>query len=299
MMELVDCVDLHLEESNEARRIYPWMGPWGYPQAKPLVWGHPVLSAFATGKAVGITRMRTKNGHHIGQCPHSAKLLAFVFAVELRPRCAQLRPRQQYLFTLDPLTISLYSPSSTTRPYSLSKTHLPPITTMASETARTPFPVTVHPFTSPTANACAYETGPSSAQHALVFIGGLTGGPHTLDLSHLSSALAQSPALDYALWEFRMRSSYSGFGYSSLANDVEDIAALVQYLRGIGKKKIVLMGASTGMSSLRVSTNPSLFARSGINWVGGCRVRGLSRVHQPRQTTNPSGGWVYPAKPSF
>ncbi len=119
---------------------------------------------------------------------------------------------------------------------------------MASGTGRTPFSVTVHPFTSPTANSCTYERGPSSAQNALVFISGLTGGPHTLDLNHLSSALAQSPALDYSLWEFRMRSSYSGFGYSSLANDVEDIAALVQYLRGIGKKKIVLMGASTGMS---------------------------------------------------
>jgi hypothetical protein len=43
-----------------------------------------------------------------------------------------------------------------------------------------------------------------------------------------------------------MRSSYAGFGYSSLANDVEDTAALVRYLRGIGKEKIVLMGSSTG-----------------------------------------------------
>ena len=42
--------------------------------------------------------------------------------------------------------------------------------------------------------------------------------------------------------------SYSGFGYSSLANDVEDMAALVRYLRGIGKQKIILMGASTGTS---------------------------------------------------
>lgn len=43
-----------------------------------------------------------------------------------------------------------------------------------------------------------------------------------------------------------MRSSYTGFGYSSLANDVEDIAALVTYLKGRDKKKIVLMGSSTG-----------------------------------------------------
>jgi hypothetical protein len=62
--------------------------------------------------------------------------------------------------------------------------------------------------------------------------------------------LKQSPELDYSLWEFRMRSSYTGFGYSSLANDVEDTAALVTYLRGIGKKKIVLIGSSSGMFPL-------------------------------------------------
>ncbi|GAB1309973.1 UPF0619 GPI-anchored membrane protein [Madurella fahalii] len=109
-----------------------------------------------------------------------------------------------------------------------------------------PFPVTIHPFRSPTRNACAYERGPSSARNALVFIGGLTDGPHTADVNFLVTMLEQSQQLGYSLWEFRMRSSYSGFGYSSLANDVEDIAALVHYLRGIGKEKIVLMGASTG-----------------------------------------------------
>ncbi|KXX74294.1 hypothetical protein MMYC01_208559 [Madurella mycetomatis] len=111
--------------------------------------------------------------------------------------------------------------------------------------ASTPFPVTVHPFSSPTPNACAYERGPS-ARNAFVFIGGLTDGPHTADVNFLATMLEQSPQVNYSLWEFRMRSSFSGFGYSSLANDVEDIAALVQYLRGIGKEKIVLMGISTG-----------------------------------------------------
>lgn len=108
-----------------------------------------------------------------------------------------------------------------------------------------PFQLTVHPFSSPTHDSCAYERGFSTAKNALVFIGGLTTGPHATSLAALAKMLEQSP-LDYSLWEFRMRSSYSGFGYSSIANDVEDTAALVQYLRGIGKKKIVLMGASTG-----------------------------------------------------
>lgn len=53
--------------------------------------------------------------------------------------------------------------------------------------------------------------------------------------------------LGYSIWEFRMRSSYTGFGYSSLANDVEDITALLQYLKGLGKETVVLMGSSTGM----------------------------------------------------
>jgi hypothetical protein len=109
-----------------------------------------------------------------------------------------------------------------------------------------PFQLTVHPFPSPTHDACAYERGSSSAKNALVFIGGLTTGPHATNLAALVKMLEGSP-LDYSLWEFRMRSSYSGFGYSSIANDVEDTAALVKYLRAIGKDKIVLMGASTGV----------------------------------------------------
>jgi len=43
-----------------------------------------------------------------------------------------------------------------------------------------------------------------------------------------------------------MRSSYTGFGYSSLANDAADISSLVTYLRTLGKTKIVLLGHSTG-----------------------------------------------------
>lgn len=112
-----------------------------------------------------------------------------------------------------------------------------------------PFPVTVHPFPSPTPDSCAYERGSSSARNALVFIGGMTAGPQTTDLTYLAKMLESSDTLDFSLWEFRMRSSYSGFGYSSLANDVEDTAALVKYLRSIGKEKIVLMGSSTGLSS--------------------------------------------------
>jgi hypothetical protein len=110
-----------------------------------------------------------------------------------------------------------------------------------------PFAVTVHPFSSPTPSSCAYERGNSSSRNALVYIGGLTSGPHSTPfIETLVSALQHTEDADYSLWEFRMRSSYTGFGHSSLANDVEDTTALVKYLHTLGKEKIVLMGSSTG-----------------------------------------------------
>ena len=119
--------------------------------------------------------------------------------------------------------------------------------------ASTPFSVTVHPFPSPTPSSCAYERGNASSCNALVFIGGLTSGPHaTSQLESLVQVLQDDADLDYSFWEFRMRSSYTGFGYSSLANDVEDISALVKYLRDLGKEKIVLLGSSTGPSIIGV-----------------------------------------------
>lgn len=111
-----------------------------------------------------------------------------------------------------------------------------------------PFPVNVHPFPSPTPSSCAYELGDPTSHNALICIGGLTSGPHTSSLpSSLLSSLQAAPSLSYSIWEFRMRSSYTGFGYSSLANDVEDISALVTYVRRVGKGKVVLCGSSTGL----------------------------------------------------
>jgi hypothetical protein len=125
--------------------------------------------------------------------------------------------------------------------------------------ASKPFAVTVHPFTSPTHSACAYERGDTSSRNAIVFLGGLTCGPHTTpELETLVERLQSNPELSYSFWEFRMRSSYTGFGYSSLANDVEDVSALVQYLREQGKEKIVLLGSSTGKSSTPCAPDKSL-----------------------------------------
>ncbi|KAH6890516.1 hypothetical protein B0T10DRAFT_605996 [Thelonectria olida] len=110
-----------------------------------------------------------------------------------------------------------------------------------------PFTVVVHPFESETRHSCGYEIGNTKARNALVVIGGLTDGPHTVPVVRpLAKFIEQAQDLDYSIFEFRMRSSFTGFGQSNLSNDVADTSAFVKYLRGLGKEKIVLMGHSTG-----------------------------------------------------
>lgn len=116
-----------------------------------------------------------------------------------------------------------------------------------SAAAPAPFPVTVHPFKSPTPYSCAYEQGSSSSKNALVFIGGLGDGPHTVPYVHrVAKELESWTKLSYSVFETRLRSSFGGFGYRRLQDDAADISALVKYLHGIGKQKVVLMGHSTG-----------------------------------------------------
>ncbi|KAJ0158095.1 UPF0613 protein PB24D3.06c [Colletotrichum tanaceti] len=110
----------------------------------------------------------------------------------------------------------------------------------------TPLSCAVHLYESPTSHASAYEIGPSAASNAILFIGGLGDGPHTVLYTQSLAKHLERKGQDWSVFEIRMRSSFSGYGYSSLKNDVEDISALVRYLRGIGKKKIILMGHSTG-----------------------------------------------------
>ncbi|OAA58760.1 hypothetical protein ISF_06543 [Cordyceps fumosorosea ARSEF 2679] len=113
--------------------------------------------------------------------------------------------------------------------------------------APSPFSVTVHPYRSRVSGSCAYELGPTTAKNAIVFIGGLFDGPHTVPYARtVAKFVEEAKDLDYSLFEIRMRSSFTGFGMSSLKQDVEDISALVKYLRSIGREKVVLFGHSTG-----------------------------------------------------
>ncbi|KAK4172031.1 hypothetical protein QBC36DRAFT_364109 [Triangularia setosa] len=128
-----------------------------------------------------------------------------------------------------------------------------------------PFKVVVHPLPSDSSDKThgpaltAYEYEPFSSLNALVFIHGLTAGPHTTDLTHLQAALPS----EYSIWELRMRSSYSGWGYSSLDNDVRDLSQLVRYLReDLKKPRIVFMGASTGcQDALEYNNHPGQLPR--------------------------------------
>ncbi|OTB06827.1 hypothetical protein M426DRAFT_9258 [Hypoxylon sp. CI-4A] len=120
------------------------------------------------------------------------------------------------------------------------------------------FTVTVHPFDSPTEHASAYEIGLSNATNALVFIGGLGDGPHTVPYPRAIAKRLESEAeLSYSVFEFRLTSSFNGFGFARLADDVADISALVKYLRSIGKQHVVLMGHSTGSQDCMEYTSPS------------------------------------------
>lgn len=121
--------------------------------------------------------------------------------------------------------------------------------------ATKPFPVTVHPYPSKVKHACAYELGSGPARNALIFVGGLGDGPHTVPyIRTVAAKIEADSSLSYSVFEIRIRSSFCGFGWNNLAKDVQDISSLVKYLRGIGKEKVVLMGHSTGSQVCASST---------------------------------------------
>ena len=82
-----------------------------------------------------------------------------------------------------------------------------------------------------------------SSNNTLIFIGGLGDGLLTVPYT---PSLAQN-LQNYCLAELLISSSYTGFGTSSLSQDVVEIAQCVKYFRQLRPDgKIVLMGHSTG-----------------------------------------------------
>ncbi|KAK3995983.1 hypothetical protein QBC44DRAFT_318888 [Cladorrhinum sp. PSN332] len=120
----------------------------------------------------------------------------------------------------------------------------------------TPIPTLTHTFpsTSPQSPSSTLQLlqhlttslTPPPLTHALIFLGGLGDTP--LSIPYVRS-LATSPVSlsEYTIFELRLSSSSSAFGYSSLKQDASEIRDCVLYLRSVlGVQKIVLMGHSTG-----------------------------------------------------
>ncbi|KAL6944956.1 hypothetical protein ACO0QE_002398 [Hanseniaspora vineae] len=81
---------------------------------------------------------------------------------------------------------------------------------------------------------------------ALIFIGGLTDGLLTVPyVPALSKRVAKE--CGYSTFQIQFKSSFAGWGTSSLDQDIKDMESLVKYLQNqIGVSKIVIMGHSTG-----------------------------------------------------
>lgn len=110
-----------------------------------------------------------------------------------------------------------------------------------------PYSTIVHHFDSPTPHTFAYETGSPYADNAIIFIGGLGDGPHTIPyVQAVARHFEGDRVARFSVFEIRMASSFDGFGFSSLDRDIADIEGLVTYLRKLGRRKIVLFGHSTG-----------------------------------------------------
>lgn len=133
-----------------------------------------------------------------------------------------------------------------------------------------PFPVMVHPFHSDTINhACLYELVPPAAwssspkKNALLFIGGLGDGPHTVPMIRsVAEEMHERKLRDWSVFEIRLSSSFNQWGFSDLDSDAKEIGEAVKHLKGkMGKAKVVLMGHSTGCQV----RSPRLLARMRAN----------------------------------
>lgn len=158
--------------------------------------------------------------------------------------------------------------------------------------SNTPFTVNVHQFPSKARNSCAYELGSSSSRNAVIFIAGLGDGPHSVQVTR--TVAKHLEPLGYSTFEFRMRSSYTGFGTSSLKNDVEDISSLVKYLRSLGKEKIVLFGHSTGCQVLAIPGRCPFVVHLLI-----ILYSGLHGILKLCETWKSPGGWLCAPLASF
>jgi pimeloyl-ACP methyl ester carboxylesterase len=94
----------------------------------------------------------------------------------------------------------------------------------------------------------AFEVAPSSTSastptNLLLWIGGLTDTYHSVSYVY---TLASSLPPSWSLAQVNLSSAASGWGISSLSQDVAELSSLIHHFRTQGKEKVVIMGHSTG-----------------------------------------------------
>ncbi|RAH64403.1 putative esterase [Aspergillus aculeatinus CBS 121060] len=109
-------------------------------------------------------------------------------------------------------------------------------------------PGILHPY-APRLVAFEYIRGSRPKPHTLIFIGGLSDGLHTVD--YLSDLILALQDTEWSVVTPLLSSSYAGWGMSSLAQDIDEMAQCVGYIRDhkkslYGHGKVVIMGHSTG-----------------------------------------------------
>jgi pimeloyl-ACP methyl ester carboxylesterase len=83
----------------------------------------------------------------------------------------------------------------------------------------------------------------SSTPNLLLWIGGLTDTYHSVSYVY---TLAASLPTSWSLAQVNLSSAGSGWGISSLGQDVNELSSLIHYFHTQGKQKVVVMGHSTG-----------------------------------------------------
>ncbi|CCH42914.1 hypothetical protein BN7_2460 [Wickerhamomyces ciferrii] len=89
----------------------------------------------------------------------------------------------------------------------------------------------------------AFEFTSNPTDNVIIFIGGLGDG--YLTVPYVPQLIKSLPN-NWSLFQVLISSSHQGWGTGSLDRDVDELKQFVDYLRGLGKKKIVLLGHSTG-----------------------------------------------------
>lgn len=100
----------------------------------------------------------------------------------------------------------------------------------------------------------AFEYGPTGLSNVLILMGGMTDGLTTTP--YFANLPKVMEPLNYSVVQIQMRSSYIGWGTSSVKEDVAQIKQLIEYLKspdGGSKQKIVIMGHSTGSQDVMQS----------------------------------------------